>query len=79
VNLTVTIGAGSAAAEPGGTVYLIVNGRILGAGTVQVVNGVAEVSFTVTFSGHGIFTFDAIYAGSSQFRESVSNPVTVLV
>jgi hypothetical protein len=55
------------------------NGRVLGAATVQVVNGVAEAPFTVAFFGRGSFTFDAQYLGSSQFQGSTSNAVTVNV
>jgi hypothetical protein len=64
---------------PDGTVDLLVNGQVLGGATVQVVNGVAEATFTVAFFGRGSFTFDAQYLGSSQFQGSTSNAVTVNV
>ena len=50
---------------PGDTVNLLVNGSVLGSATVQVVNGVAEATFTVEFFGPGRFTFSAQYLGSS--------------
>jgi hypothetical protein len=64
---------------PDGSVELLVNGRILGGATVRVVNGVAEASFTVAFFGGGLFTFSALYEGSSLFQGSASNAVTVNV
>jgi hypothetical protein len=65
--------------EPGGTVNLLVNGRVLGSATVQLVNGVAEATFTVAFFGRGSFDFSAQYLGSSQFQGSTSNDVIVNV
>ena len=64
---------------PGGTVNLLVDGSVLGSATVQVVNGVAEATFTVEFFARGSFTFSAQYLGSSQFQGSTSNAVTVNV
>ena len=60
---------------PGG----LVNGHVLGATTVKVVNGVAEATFTVEFFARGNFTFDAQCPDSSQFQGSTSNAVTVNV
>jgi hypothetical protein len=79
VTFTVVISPASGAATPGGTVDLVVNGSVLGSATVQVVNGVAEATFTVAFFGRGSFTFSAQYLGSSQFQGSTSNDVTVNV
>jgi hypothetical protein len=79
VTFTVVISPASGAAEPGGTVDLLVDGNVLGSATVQVVNGVAEAQFTVAFFGPGSFTFSAQYLGSSQFQGSTSNAVTVNV
>jgi Bacterial Ig-like domain (group 3) len=79
VTFTVVINPASGAAVPGGTVDLLVNGRVLGGATVQVVNGVAEATFTVAFFNRGSFTFSAQYLGSSQFQGSASNAVTVNV
>jgi hypothetical protein len=79
VTFTVVISPASGTVEPGGTVDLLVNGRVLGGATVQVVNGVAEATFTVAFFGPGSFTFSAQYLGSSQFQGSTSNAVTVNV
>ncbi len=79
VTFTVIINPASGPVAPGGTVNLLVNGRVLGSGTVQVVNGVAEATFTVAFFGPGSFTFSAQYLGSSQFQGSASNAVTVNV
>jgi hypothetical protein len=60
-------------------VNLQVNGSVLGSAPVQVVNGVAEATFTVAFFGRGQFTFSAQYLGSSQFQGSSSNAITVTV
>jgi hypothetical protein len=79
VTFTVVIDPASGTAEPGGTVDLLVNGRVLGGATVQVVNGVAEATFTVAFFQRGSFTFTAQYLGFSQFQGSTSNAVTVTV
>jgi hypothetical protein len=79
VTFTVVISPASGAAAPGGKVNLLVNGSVLGSATVQVVNGVAEATFTVEFFGPGSFTFAAQYLGSSQFQGSTSNAVTVNV
>jgi hypothetical protein len=77
VTFTAIISPASGSVAPGGTVDLIVNGQVLGSATVQVVNGVAEATFTVEFFGTGSFTFSAQYLGSSQFQGSSSNTVTV--
>jgi hypothetical protein len=79
VTFTVVINPASGAVAPDGTVNLLVNGRVLGSARVQVVNGVAEATFTVAFFGRGRFTFSAQYLGSSQFQGSTSNPLTVTV
>ncbi len=77
VTFTVIISPASGTVAPAGTVNLLVNGIDLGSATVQVVNGVAEATFTVEFFGPGIFTFSAQYVGSSVFQGSTSNTVTV--
>src|SRR5262249_21508018 len=79
VTFTVIINPASGAVAPSGTVDLLVNGRVLGSATVQVVDGVAEATFTVAFFGPGQFTFSAQYLGSSSFRGSTSNAITVNV
>ena len=79
VTFTAIISPASGYVEPGGTVELLVNGSVLGSATVQVVNGVAEATFTVEFLGTGSFNFSAQYLGSSQFQGSTSNDVTVNV
>jgi hypothetical protein len=79
VTFTVVISPASGDVEPDGTVDLLVNGRVLGGATVQVVNGVAEATFTVAFLARGSFTFSAQYLGSSQLLGSSSNAVTVNV
>jgi hypothetical protein len=79
VTFTVIINPASGTAAPGGTVNLLVNGSVLGSARVQVVNGVAEATFTVAFFGPGHFTFNAQYLGSSVFQGSTSNAVTVNV
>jgi hypothetical protein len=79
VTLTVTITPASGTVEPGGTVELIYNGRVLGIAHVTDVNGVATATFNVLFFGHGNFTFSAQFLGNSQFQGSASNSVTVTV
>jgi hypothetical protein len=79
VTFTVVISPASGSAAPGGTVDLLVNGNVLGSATVQMVNGVAEATFTVEFFARGNFTFSAQYLGSTQFQGSTSNAVTVNV
>jgi hypothetical protein len=79
VTFTVVISPASGTVEPGGTVDLLVNGRVLGGATVRLINGVAEATFTVAFFGPGRFSFSAQYLGSSQFQGSTSNAVTVNV
>ena len=79
VTFTVVINPASGTVAPGGTVDLLVNGRLLGRGRVRMVNGVAEATFTVAFFGRGRFTFSAQYLGSSLFQGSTSNPLTVNV
>jgi hypothetical protein len=77
VTFTAIISPASGAVPPGGTVDIIVNGQILGTATVQVVNGVAEATFTVEFFAPGSFTFTTQYLGSSQFQGSTSNAVGI--
>jgi Bacterial Ig-like domain (group 3) len=77
VTFTVIVTPSSGTVEPGGTVNLLVNGTVLSSAAVQVINGVAEATFTVGFFGPGVFTFTAQYLGSSQFQGSTSNPVVV--
>ena len=79
VTFTVVITPNSGTVAPGGTVNLLVNGRVLGSATAHVVNGVDEATFTVAFFGRGSFTFSAQYLGSSQFQGGTSNAVTVNV
>jgi hypothetical protein len=79
VTFTAVINPASGAVAPDGTVNLIVNGTVLGSATVQIVNGVAEATFTVAFFGPGSFTFSAQYLGSAGFQGSSSNTVTVNV
>lgn len=79
VTFTVVINPASGTTEPGGTVNLLVDGSVLGSATVQVVNGVAEATFTVEFFAPGSYSFTAQYLGSSQFQGSSSNAVTVNV
>jgi Bacterial Ig-like domain (group 3) len=79
VTFTAIISPASGAVAPGGRVNLVVNGQVLGSATVQVINGVAEATFTVAFFGRGSFTFDAQYLGSPQFQGSTSNALTVNV
>jgi hypothetical protein len=79
VTFTVIISPASGTVPPGGTVDLLVDGSVLGSATVQVVNGVAEATFTVEFFARGSFTFSAQYLGSPEFQASASNTVTVNV
>lgn len=77
--LTITVKPISGTTPPSGTVALVYNGSVLATGTVQLVNGVATVTFNVQFYANGIYTFNAVYLGSGQFDGSTSNPVTVTV
>jgi Bacterial Ig-like domain (group 3) len=79
VTFTVVINPTSGTLAPDGRVNLLINGRVLGAATVRVVNGLAEATFTVAFFGRGSFTFDAQYLGPAPFQGSTSNPVKVNV
>jgi hypothetical protein len=79
VTFTVIVNPVSGSVLPDGTVDLLVNGRLLAASAVHVVNGVEEATFTVAFFARGSFTFDAVYLGSSQFQASTSNALTVNV
>jgi hypothetical protein len=84
VQLTVKVKPASGTVLPGGQVQLIYNGQVLGTGTLQVINGIDEVVFTVTFSSYSqttwdYYTFTASYVGNSQFGANTSNSVTVAV
>jgi hypothetical protein len=79
VTFTAVISPATGTVEPGGTVDLVVNGSVLGSANIQVINGVAEATFTVEFFGPGQFTFSAQYLGSSVFQGGTSNAVTVNV
>jgi hypothetical protein len=83
VKLTVRVSANSGATKPGGQVNLIYNGQVLATGTLQLINGVEQVSFNITFSSYSnyywnYYTFTASYGGSSQFGAS-SASTTVAV
>jgi hypothetical protein len=79
VTFTVTVTPSSGTAQPGGTVELLYNGTVLTSSPVRIVNGVAEATFTVMFSGRGNYNFTAVYLGSSSFQGSTSNSVGVQV
>src|SRR5205814_9210466 len=63
--LTIDVTPASGKTAPSGTVALVYNGSIIGLGRVQVVNGVATVTFNVALYGTGNFTFSAQYLGSN--------------
>jgi hypothetical protein len=63
----------------GSEVELLSGNTVLATGTVQSVNGVDEVQFTVTFFATGTYRFTATYLGSGQYESSTSNTVTVTV
>ena len=78
--LTATVHTASGAAVPaGGTVELVYNGSVIATGTVQVVNGVSQVSFNVQFRYYGSYNFSAVYVGSGSYLSSTSNTATVVV
>jgi hypothetical protein len=52
---------------------------VLGATTIQIVNGQAVALFQVQFAYYGDYTFTAQYLGSAGFLGSSSNAVTVAV
>jgi hypothetical protein len=76
VKFTATV---SPSVPVGSKVELIYNGRVLATGTVQLINGLEQVSFNVEFFGHGSYTFTAKYMGSGSYQPSTSNAVTVTV
>ncbi len=63
----------------GSKVELMYGNSVLATGTVQDVNGVDEVSFTVVFYSPGTYTFTASFMGSGSYAASTSNTVTVTV
>jgi hypothetical protein len=79
VDLTVVISPNSGSVAPDGTVALLYNGTVLGKAQVQVVNGVAEATFSVEFYYYGSYTFTTQYLGSGPFQASTSNAVTVTI
>lgn len=79
VTLTFTVVPGSGSVAPSGTVQLIYRGSVLATGKIQVVNGVATVSFTIEFFATGSYDFTAQYLGSGQFQGSSSSTVNVRV
>ena len=79
MTFTAVISPASGAVVPGGTVDLLVNGSVLGSATVQVVNGVAEATFTVAFFEARQFHFQRPVPRLPQFQGSTSNAVTVNV
>ena len=84
VVLTATVTSAPGSPPPTGTVELIYNGSTLVTGTIQIVNGVAKVKFTVQFSSYSdwywdYYTFTAKYDGAAGFSGSISSPLTVAV
>ena len=77
--ITMVIEAASGTALPTGTVDLIYNGQVLATGTIQVVNGQAQVSWGIVFGSNGTYGFSAVYSGSSSFASSTSNTLNVVV
>jgi len=63
----------------GSKVELMYDGSVLATGTVEDVNGVDEVSFTVTFYAAGTYNFTASFEGATGYAASTSNTVTVSV
>jgi hypothetical protein len=76
VTLTATV---SPSVPVGSKVELLYQGRVLATGSVQMVNGVEEVSFDVVFYARGTYTFTAEFMGSGSALPSTSNAVTVTV
>lgn len=84
VVLTARVTAASGTVPAGSVVDLIYNGSILTTGKVQIVNGAAQVSFTVTFATYSLvswdyYTFTAAFEGTSKYAPSKSSSLTVAV
>jgi subtilase family serine protease len=79
VNLTLTVSPSSGSVLPGGLVDIYANGRLLGAATLHVVNGVETASVTLLVFRPGTFTLSAGYVGTSAFTASTSSPVSIIV
>jgi hypothetical protein len=80
VTFVATVTAASGTALPTGTVEVLSGNTIIGTAQIQVVNGVAEVVFTVTFPRTaGSYNISVVYVGASGFQGSTSNTVTVTV
>jgi hypothetical protein len=74
---TITVAPG--ASIPTGTAKVMVNGRVIGTVSIQVVNGVAEAVFTIDFYYRGNYNVTVVYPGDSGHQGSTSNTLTVSV
>jgi hypothetical protein len=80
VTFVATVKAESGTALPTGTVEVMDGNTELGTATIQDVNGVAEVMFTVTFPRTpGVYDISVVYAGATGFSSSTSNTIVVTV
>ena len=70
---TVTSGAGT---PTGGTVTFKDGATTLGTGTLSVVNGVAQATFTTSTLAVGNHSLTAVYSGYNNFTGSTSSPLT---
>jgi hypothetical protein len=74
VTFTVTLGAlDPNAGEPSGTVNFYDGTTLLGVGTLSVVNGQVQASFTTAALGLGTHDILAVYSGDSIFAASASS------
>jgi hypothetical protein len=77
--LTVIITPPTGGATPSGNVNILYQGTVIGTATIEVVNGVAQAQYTVTFTAHGQYVFTAQYVGTGQTPIATSNSVTVFL
>jgi len=79
VTLTAIVSSSDGSMPAGGTVQLMYNGSVLATGAVQIINGVAQVRFTIAFYGYGPFSFSTQYTGVGTSQSSASNGLTVWI
>jgi len=75
--ITMTVESLTGTTLPTGNVQLFYDGQVLASGTLQVVNGQAQVTFSLSFYQSGSFSLSAVYSGNSSFTGSTSNSLTL--
>ena len=75
VTFTATVAAVSpGSGTPTGTVNFLDNGTQIGTGTLSVVNGQDQATFTTSSLAVGTHPITAVYAGDTNFTTSTSTP-----